>query len=220
MTGSVDATTALKLHRFITVEGIEGVGKSTHVNFIRGFLEQHHRQVVATREPGGTPVAEKIRALLLDNSYREMSVDAELLLMFAGRADHLQRVILPALRREQWVVCDRFTDATYAYQGGGRHIPLHRIAALETWVQAEIQPGFTLLLDAPVDVALKRTVKRGPADRFEQETTEFFARVRQVYLERAVLYSQRYRVIDANLPLEEVEEQIRLALETYVKTHD
>lgn len=209
-----------KLHRFITVEGIEGVGKSTHIKFIHGFLEQNHKQVIATREPGGTPIAEQIRTLLLDNATLTMSVNTELMLMFAARADHLYRVILPALNTEQWIVCDRFTDATYAYQGGGRGISAERIATLEAWVHADIQPGLTLLLDAPVDIALKRVTKRGPVDRFEQETYSFFERVRQVYLDRAALYGHRYHVINAAVPLEEVEEQIRLALENYLKKHE
>ena len=171
--------------KFITVEGIEGVGKSTNIEFIHRQLLAAGREVVLTREPGGTPLAEAIRELLLDPEYTGMDTHCELQLVFAARAEHLARVIRPALAQGKWVLCDRFTDATYAYQGGGRGIDTGIIASLETLVQGGFRPDLTLLLDVPVAVGLSRAGKRGTLDRFEQEQVEFFERVRLCYLEMA-----------------------------------
>ena len=171
--------------KFITLEGIEGAGKSSQRVFIQEFLQRAGKTVLLTREPGGTALGEKIRALLLDHRNKEMASDTELLLMFAARAQHLAQVICPALARGDWVLCDRFTDATYAYQGGGRGISSARIAAMETWVQGELRPDLTLLLDVTEDIGLQRAGQRSTPDRFERERVEFFARVRGAYLEMA-----------------------------------
>ncbi len=198
----------MKAGQFITVEGIEGVGKSTNLAFIRDYLRKFNRQVVLTREPGGTALGEEIRDLLLDHRHDGMDADTELLLMFAARAEHLARVIRPELAAGKTVVCDRFTDATYAYQGGGRGIPPERIAMLERWVQGELRPDLTLLLDVPVALGLQRAGARQVADRFEKEQSEFFDKVRDCYLSMAHQEPQRYRLIDASLALEEVQQQI------------
>ena len=194
--------------KFITVEGIEGVGKTTNIEFIHRQLLAAGKAVVVTREPGGTPLAEAIRGLLLDPAYTGMDAKCELQLMFAARAEHLARVILPALESGQWVLSDRFTDATYAYQGGGRGIDTETIALLEDLVQGDFRPDLTLLLDVPVEVGLSRANRRGSLDRFEQEKVEFFGRVRQYYLDLARQHGGRYRVIDAARPLEEVQRQL------------
>jgi dTMP kinase len=198
--------------RFITLEGPEGGGKSTNQAFVRDWLQQRGCQVVTTREPGGTPLGESIRGLLLDPD-GGMASDTELLLMFASRAEHLAARILPALQDGQWVVCDRFTDATYAYQGGGRGIPDARIAALETWVQGELRPDLTLVLDVPGAIGDQRVAQRGARDRFEQERAEFFDRVRRSYLDLAKRAPERYRVIDAGTPLAQVQQDIAKVLE-------
>jgi len=200
--------------QFITVEGIEGVGKTTNIEFIHKWLLAAGKDVVVTREPGGTPLGEAIRGLLLDPQYTGMDSTCELQLMFAARAEHLTRVIRPALEKGQWVLCDRFTDATYAYQGGGRGIDTGIIARLETLVQGKFRPDITLLLDVPVEVGLARASKRGDLDRFEQEKVEFFERVRQAYLDMARQYTARYRVIDASQPLEQVQQQLELVLQS------
>jgi dTMP kinase len=202
--------------KFITIEGIEGVGKSTNIAHIRGLIEAAGIDVVITREPGGTPLGEAIRGLLLDPRYTGMSPDCELQLMFAARAEHLARVILPALRQGQWVLCDRFTDATYAYQGGGRGIEVEKIARLEQWLQGEFRPDLTVLLDVPVAIGLARAGNRGTLDRFEQEQIEFFERVRQAYLDLAARHDGRYRVIDASLPLTSVQQQLEDVLRPFV----
>jgi dTMP kinase len=202
--------------KFITIEGIEGVGKSTNIAHIRGLIEAAGIDVVITREPGGTPLGEAIRGLLLDPRYTGMSPDCELQLMFAARAEHLARVILPALRQGQWVLCDRFTDATYAYQGGGRGIEVEKIARLEQWLQGEFRPDLTVLLDVPVTIGLARAGNRGTLDRFEQEQIEFFERVRQAYLDLAARHDGRYRVIDASLPLTSVQQQLEDVLRPFV----
>ena len=203
--------------KFITVEGIEGVGKSTNIEFIRSILETAGKEVVVTREPGGTPVGEEIRSLLLDHRNNDLSDDAELLLMFAARAEHLAHVIRPALEDGKYVLCDRFTDATYAYQGGGRGIPFRRIGMLEDWVQGELRPDLTLLLDVPVAVGMQRASHRSEADRFEQEQQAFFERVRQIYMTLAKCESERIRVIDASKSLEVVQQQIHAELETFLQ---
>lgn len=199
--------------RFITLEGSEGAGKSSNLAFMERHLRDAGREVVVTREPGGTALGEQIRGLLLDPANRAMVPDCELLLMFAARAQHLQEVILPAMTRGAWVLCDRFTDATYAYQGGGRGMDTARIADLETWVQDGLRPDLTLLLDLPVDIGLARAGERGAPDRFEQEQRAFFERVRQAYLEQAAAQPQRYRVVDAGQPLEAVQAAIAAALD-------
>jgi dTMP kinase len=194
--------------RFITVEGIEGVGKSTQVGVLCDYLRDRGIDVLATREPGGTHLGEHIRGLLLEESQSPMHPDAELLLIFAARAEHLRQVVLPALAADRWLVCDRFTDATYAYQGAGRGIAIQRIAALEQWLQGDFRPDLTLLLDADVETALSRLKARRIEDRFEREAVDFFVRVRQAYLELAMREPQRFRVIDANKSIDGVRHQI------------
>ncbi len=205
----------MKKHLFITVEGIEGVGKSTNLAFIKSCLETGGREVVMTREPGGTALGEEIREILLAHRHAGMADDTELLLMFAARAEHMSRVIGPALARGATVLCDRFTDATYAYQGGGRGIDSGRIAVLEDWVQGPLRPDLTLLLDVPVEIGLQRAGQRDTADRFEKEQREFFERVRKCYLERAAREPRRFQVIDASQPLSEVQAQIAGLLERH-----
>ena len=190
--------------RFITVEGSEGAGKTTQLAFMRDFLERQGYPVMLTREPGGTRLGEELRSLLLEHRDEGMALTTETLLMFAARAEHLERVIRPALAAEHWVLCDRFTDTTYAYQGGGRGLPIAQIAVLENWVQGDLRPDLTLLLDLPVAVGLARAGRRGAADRFERETVEFFERVRTVYLDRAGQAPERYRIVDAAQPVEKV----------------
>jgi dTMP kinase len=201
--------------KFITVEGIEGVGKTTNIDFIHQQLQAAGRDVVLTREPGGTLLGEAIRGLLLDPVYTGMDSTCELQLMFAARAEHLAKVVWPALEQGQWVLCDRFTDATYAYQGGGRGIDSGVIARLEELVQGDFRPDLTLLLDVPVEIGLARAGKRGALDRFEQEKVEFFERVRNDYLEMAQRSPDRYRVIDASMPLDDVQNQIADILSLY-----
>jgi len=203
--------------RFITVEGIEGVGKTTNIDFIHRQLLAAGREVLLTREPGGTPLAEAIRGLLLDPEYTGMDARCELQLVFATRAEHLARVIRPALAQGKWVLCDRFTDATYAYQGGGRGIETGIIAALETLVQGDFRPDLTLLLDVPVATGLARAGKRGSLDRFEQEQVEFFERVRACYLDMARRHAARYRVIDAAQPLEQVQQELAAVLTNFLQ---
>lgn len=190
---------------FITLEGMDGAGKSTHIPTILQLLASGGREVVSTREPGGTPLGEELRELLL---HREMHVETESLLMFAARAEHLQQVILPALQRDAIVVSDRFTDASYAYQCGARGLPMHKMQQLEQWVQGELQPDVTLLFDVPVEVSLQRLASARTPDKFEAQGAEFFARLRSQYLKRAAEYPQRFRVIDAHRPLEEVKKTV------------
>jgi dTMP kinase len=189
------------------------LGKSTNLQFIEQLLLERQIQVVVTREPGGTELAERIRKLLLEKSDELITSQAELLLMFAARAQHIQHVILPAIQQGCWVLCDRFTDATYAYQGGGRNMDVNMIAWLEQLVQGSLRPNLTLLLDAPVEIGMRRAMHRGKLDRFETEKIDFFQRVRQAYLERASLDQNRYRIIDASLPLIEVQAQITQAID-------
>lgn len=194
--------------RFITVEGIEGAGKSSNLAFIREALEAAGHRVRMTREPGGTELGEELRQLLLGHKHDGMSYDTELLLMFAARAEHLHRVIRPALEAGDWVLCDRFTDATYAYQGGGRGIDRSRIEALEQWVQGALRPDLTLLFDVPPALGLQRAGGRSAPDRFEKEKLEFFDAVRSAYLDIARRSPERMRVVDASRSLEEVAAQI------------
>lgn len=193
---------------FITLEGPEGAGKSTNREYLAERLREQGVEVLLTREPGGTPLAERIRELLLAPSDEPMAVDTELLLVFAARAQHLQQVIRPALARGCVVLCDRFTDATYAYQGGGRGLSIERIAQLEQFVQGELRPDLTLIFDLPVEVGLARAAARGRLDRFEQEGRGFFEAVRQAYLQRAEQAPQRCRVLDAGQTLTQVQADI------------
>jgi dTMP kinase len=198
--------------RFITIEGGEGAGKSTMMGRLVDWLEQEGHRVIRTREPGGTELAEKLRDILLDRNNISLSGPAELLLLFAARAQHLDELIRPALARGDWVLCDRFTDATWAYQGGGRGLPRQQIESLETLVHGDLQPDLTLLLDLPVKQGLKRAAERGQADRFEQESIVFFEQVRDAYLERAAAAPDRFAVIDASGNVEQVWSQIAAVL--------
>lgn len=184
--------------RFITLEGVEGAGKSTQLAFVRETLERAGLKVVVTREPGGTVLGEELRTLLLGHRDDDMCIDSELLLMFAARAEHLARVIRPALAEGRWVVSDRFTDATYAYQGGGRGVPDERIAVLERWVQQDLKPDLTLVFDVAVAVGLERAARRGDPDRFESEGAQFLERVRAHYRQIAEREPQRVRLIDSS----------------------
>jgi len=199
--------------RFITIEGIEGVGKSTNVEFIADFFRARGATVLVTREPGGTAMAERIRDLILGANRDELSDLAELVLMFAARAEHLQSLIRPALARGETVICDRFTDASYAYQGGGRGLDSAVIDGLKSAVQGDLQPDLTVLLDAPVEVSAERIAGRDWQDRFEQEQSEFFARVRAVYLDIAAREPGRVKVVDASQPLAAVQASIGAKLE-------
>lgn len=209
--------------RFITIEGGEGVGKSTQIAVVREAIEAAGFNVVLTREPGGTERAERIRQLLLESSSEAMPQICELLLMFAARATHIENVIRPALARGQWVVCDRFTDATYAYQGGGRGMNMEQIATLERWVQNELRPHLTILLDAPVELAQQRARARNAqlgnaiGDRFEQEQRQFFERVRDAYLNIAKREPQRVRVIDAARDQDTVAAAVRTAINEFIR---
>ncbi len=198
--------------RFVTVDGGEGAGKTTQMGFMREYLERRGYRVVMTREPGGTSLGEEIRALLLGHRDGGMTLAAETLLMFAARAEHLERVIRPALAAGYWVLCDRFTDATYAYQGGGRGLSLKRIAVLEEWVQGALRPDLTLLLDVPVATGLARAGRRGAADRFERENVEFFERVREMYRKRAAHDPDRCRIVDASRSVETVQTEVEAVL--------
>ena len=198
---------------FITIEGGEGAGKSTQIEYIGRWLASQGHTVVHTREPGGTRLAEQLRATLLDTGNTSVSGLTELLLMFAARAQHLDELIRPALERGECVLCDRFTDATWAYQGGGRGLPAESIAALEQLVHGDLQPDLTLLLDLPVEVGLERVARRGDSDRFEREPTAFFERVRRAYLERARAAPHRFEIIDASPAPETVWKHIERVLE-------
>ena len=193
---------------FITLEGPEGAGKSTNRDYLAERLRERGIEVLLTREPGGTPLAERVRELLLAQSDEPMAADTELLLVFAARAQHLARVIGPALARGCVVLCDRFTDATYAYQGGGRGLSEARIALLENFVQGELRPDLTLVFDLPIEVGLARAAARGRLDRFEQEGRGFFEAVRRTYLRRARSEPQRYRIVDAAQSLSQVQQAL------------
>ncbi|HAZ79820.1 MAG TPA: dTMP kinase [Porticoccaceae bacterium] len=201
--------------KFITIEGTEGVGKTTNIAFIQNWLSEKGVEFSSTREPGGTPLAEEIRSLLLTPRAETVCDTTELLLMFAGRAQHLNKVVVPALTMGKWIVCDRFTDATYAYQGFGRGMDQKLIAHLEQLVQKELRPDLTLILDIPVEIGLQRASQRSTPDRFEQEKVSFFHRVREGYLCRAAENSDRYVVIDASKALQDVQTAIRNALEDF-----
>jgi dTMP kinase len=203
--------------KFITLEGGEGVGKTTNLRFIQDYLQQQGISVTVTREPGGTVLAEKIRQLVLDSKSEPIAETTELLLMFAARAQHIQQVICPALAQGYWVLCDRFIDATYAYQGGGRGMALESIAWLEQFVQHNLQPDLTLLLDAPIEVGMGRAKERAAFDRFEAEKHSFFNQVRKMYLQRAAEYPERIKVIPAHQSLDQVQQAIIDALQTLIR---
>lgn len=193
---------------FLTVEGVEGVGKSTNIETIEKHLIERKIEHILTREPGGTLIAEKIRSLLLEVHTEPLAELAELLLVFAARAQHVQNVIEPALAAGKWVICDRFTDATYAYQGGGRGLNVEHISQLETLVQGELRPDLTIILDLDPKIGLQRAAKRGDLDRFEQEEFAFFNKVRQTYLDIAKREPQRCSIIDASQPLAAVRDEL------------
>ncbi len=204
--------------KLITLEGGEGVGKTTNLEMIAHYLRGQGKDVVVTREPGGTRLGEAIRSLLLNPETEPPADDAELLLMFAARAQHLDRVIRPALRAGRWVLSDRFTDASYAYQGGGRGIDRTRIQMLEEWVQGSLRPDLTLLLDAPPEVGLERARGRGAPDRFESEQIAFFQKVRREYLQLAVRFPERIKQVDATQPLAVVQSEIIGHLQCLLKS--
>ena len=201
---------------FIRLEGIEGAGKSTMVSFIEDFLTKGGHDVVKTREPGGTAIGEQVREILLNKNNDKLTDDTELLLIFAARAQHLSEIILPNLTSNKIVLCDRFIDASYAYQGAGRGIEQSKINLLENWVMPDIKPDLTFLLDLDPKIALERTNKRSDADRFESEDIHFFEKIRQYYLERAENEPERFRVINSELSLEDVQEQIKNILKDMV----
>ena len=198
--------------RFITLEGIEGAGKTSCLGVLEAEIARHGHSLVRTREPGGTPLGEELRQVLLGHRHDGMADDTELLLMFAARCEHLRAVIEPALRAGRWVVCDRFTDATFAYQGFGRGLALERIEQLQRWVQGERRPDLTILLDLPVAVGLERASKRSAPDRFERQQADFFERVREGYLALADRDPERFAVIDAAQSLDRVSADVRRAL--------
>lgn len=206
--------------KFITLEGTEGVGKSTNLEYVTDLLRAKNIEVVLTREPGGTPIAELIRELLLAKHEEKMCDLSELLLVFAARAQHLDQVILPALRRGAWVLSDRFTDATYAYQGYGRGLSIKVIQQLETLVQESLRPDLTILLDIDVETGLQRAKNRSEPDRIELEKRQFFEAVREGYLELAKKNSERYMLIDASKELAEVQKSIHQKLTTYLELNN
>jgi dTMP kinase len=201
--------------KFITLEGGEASGKSTNIRLIANWLTQRNIPYVLTHEPGGTPFAESIRQLLLQQQSEPVASDTELLLMFASRAQHIAQVIRPALAAGQWVICSRFTDSTYAYQGGGRGVSLEKIAQLEQLVQGAFQPDLTILLDVPVEIALERARQRGELDRIEAEDIPFFERVRSAYLARAAAFPQRFRIIKTD-HFDRVEQDLQAVLSEFV----
>lgn len=229
----------MKSGKFITLEGLKGVGKTTNLSFVEQLLTKNNIVVVTTREPGGTPLAKKIRQLLLDKDDEVCSNQAELLLIFAARAQHIQHIIQVALAQGKWVLCDRFTDSTYAYQGGGRKMDTQFIAWLENTVQGKLRPDLTLLLDAPVSVGIKRANDRNnkrhqinmfehtnlfkrtqKIDRFESEQQMFFARVKEAYLQRAKKYPQQIKVINANQSLQQVQTDIGHEIQIFIEKHN
>jgi dTMP kinase len=196
--------------KFITLEGVDGAGKSTHLDWLVAHLRGQGRTVVQTREPGGTPLGEKLRELLL---HEPMHLETEALLMFAARREHLERVIRPAIERDDWVVCDRFTDASFAYQGGGRGLATEKLDQLERWVQGDFQPDLTLLFDLPVEIAAQRMAGAArQLDRFEQEKVDFHERVRAAYLQRASAMPGRIRIIDGSQTIESIKKQLEVII--------
>ena len=201
--------------RFITFEGIDGAGKSTHIGYVTALLKAAGKTVVSTREPGGTPLGEKLRDLVL---HEPMHLETEALLMFASRREHVAQVIEPALARGEWVLSDRFTDASFAYQGGGRGMSLAKLDALEQWVHPDLQPDLTLLFDVPLDVARARLDASRELDKFEQEKADFFAATRNEYLRRAAQFPQRFRVIDSTRSILDIQSQLALILDECFKS--
>ena len=208
-----DLPSNLAQGKFITLEGGEGVGKSTNLQFITQWLDEQGISYIQTREPGGTPLAEQLRNLLLEKRDEAVDPTAELLMVFAARAQHLSEVIRPALASGKWVVCDRFTDATYAYQGGGRGLDRNLIAQMEQTVQGDLRPDRVLLLDVDPEIGLRRAASTGEADRFESEQIDFFRKVRAAYRARAEADPARYTMVDASVPLEKVRQNLALALQ-------
>lgn len=195
----------MTLGKFITFEGIDGAGKSTHLSYVAELLKAKGKNVIVTREPGGTPLGEKLRELLL---HEKMHLETEALLMFAARREHLAQVIEPALARGDWVISDRFTDASFAYQGGGRKLALSKLEALEHWVHPDLQPDLTLLFDVPLGVARDRLDAAREPDKFEREKADFFEATRNEYLRRAAAFPQRFRVIDSTRPIPEIQKEL------------
>ena len=199
--------------KFITIDGVEGAGKSTQIDLICSYLHRKGIEVVRTREPGGTDIGEKIRSVLLDVDNKEMHSDTELLLMFSSRNELIQNKIIPALNVGKWVVSDRFTDASFAYQGGGRMLSLDRIAKLENWVLGSFKPDLTFLLDISVEIGMTRVEARNAKDRIEQEERAFFERVRSVFIERSKIYPDRIKLINAERSVDEIQTQIQSIIE-------
>ncbi|HCY61650.1 MAG TPA: dTMP kinase [Oxalobacteraceae bacterium] len=197
--------------KFITFEGIDGAGKSTHIAFVAECLRARDIDVVVTREPGGTSLGEKLREILL---HERMHLETEALLMFAARREHIAQVIEPALTQGQWVISDRFTDASFAYQGGGRKLPMEKLGVLEHWVHPHLQPDLTLLFDVPLEVARARLDAAREPDKFEKEKADFFAATRAAYLERARQFPQRFRVIDSTQSIEAIQKELKELLLT------
>ena len=195
--------------KFITIDGVEGAGKSTQIDFIYNLLKSKGIKLILTREPGGTDLGARIRELLLGNDIDSMHSDTELLLMFADRNEHIQTKVIPALESGHWVLSDRFTDASYAYQGGGRGLDVKRIAELEKWVLQGFVPDLTFLLDVDIELGMRRIKSRGMKDRIEQETMDFFARVRDSYIQRSQMFPDRIKLIDATKSIENTSQQIK-----------
>jgi len=208
----------LQYGKFITLEGIDGAGKSTHLAWLECFLQEKGLEVLVTREPGGTVLGEALRALLLDHR-RTMHAETEALLMFAARREHLDKVILPALERGAWVISDRFADASFAYQGGGRGMALEKLEQLEQWVQGDFSPDLTLYFDVPVEVSRERLQSARAADRFEREPDDFFEHVRRAYLQRARQFPERIKIVDGSLPLAEVKIAVTEVMEAFWSSH-
>ena len=203
--------------RFITIEGVEGVGKSTNIALVKSLLEERGYEVLLTREPGGTPTGERIREILLDKNEQAMTAMTELLLVFAARSQHVSQVIRPALAAGQWVISDRFTDSSYAYQGGGRELGIEIVAALEAQVLADFRPDLTIVLDVDIATGLERATREAEADRFESEQASFFQRVRETFLTLAE--ADRYRVIDAGQPIEQVQVDLTEVIVEFIGSH-
>jgi len=204
-------TKPIKKAKFITFEGIDGAGKSTHIPYVVYLLQSAGHQVVYTREPGGTELGEQLRSLLL---HRQMHLETEALLMFAARREHIAQVIAPALARGEWVVSDRFTDASFAYQGGGRKLAIGKLEILEEWVHPDLQPDLTFLFDVPLEVARARLDAARDPDKFEQEQSDFFADTRNEYLRRAAQFPDRIKIINSDRPIYTIEEELRGIIST------
>ncbi len=202
--------------KLITLEGIEGVGKSSNLRFMADYLIQNGIEVTTTREPGGTPLAEDLRKILLTDYQEKIYPETELLILYAARFQHVEGVVKPALAKGQWVICDRFNDATFAYQGAGRMMDIKKIIQLDQWALNGFSPSLTIILDAPVELAFSRIQKHRDLDRFEKEKKEFFERIRQAYLTRASEAPERYKVVDASLPLSQVQVILRGILDEYI----